>query len=529
MDRKKRARHNPYAENHSYINNSTSNPPPPDYDEYYMFTVLYVLFVPVAITIIMGFNGIFEYTPLFVAFMMFLYAYLCIAKFKLNKPDSLFELYLPILAYLGWQLFLSVIFTLFIYDGAFIYAFLSLNFYGVMYDPDWQLVLLFNWIYNLLLSGGFAAGERLAFHKTKVVRKSFRIKYVRLILIGSAMMILISEGVWFYKRRDIIERDPEQGGYGFAYENGYSSTNLEPYYVENKENILARLDEPSTFMISEPTHMPVLDGAEAAYPVYSAFANACYENIGEIQEYAKQTKSKDSDVTMPVKFNNSVIAFEDLVAGETDIFFGAKPSKEQQELATEAGKELILTPIGKEAFIFFVNSENPVNGLTSDQIRDIYSGEITNWNKIGGARERILAFQRPENSGSQTMMEYFMGDVPLKEPLQTEHVSGMGDLFLRTANYQNRSSAIGYSFRYFATIMVKDMNYSDHIKYLSVDGIYPDEKTIRSGEYPFTTELYAVTLVDNPNENVKLFLEWMTGPQGQQIVSDTGYVALQSP
>ena len=102
MDRKKRARHNPYAENHSYINNSTSNPPPPDYDEYYMFTVLYVLFVPVAITIIMGFNGIFGYTPLFVAFMMFLYAYLCIAKFKLNKPDSLFELYLPILAYLGW-------------------------------------------------------------------------------------------------------------------------------------------------------------------------------------------------------------------------------------------------------------------------------------------------------------------------------------------------------------------------------------------------------------------------------------------
>ncbi|MBD5485226.1 MAG: phosphate-binding protein [Lachnospiraceae bacterium] len=526
MDRKKRARHNPYVEKHSYRSNSTSNPPP-NYDEYYMFTVLYVLFVPVAITIIMGVNGIFEYTPLFVAFMMFLYTYLCIVKFKLNKPDSLFGLYLPIIAYLGWQLFLSVIFTLFIYDGAFIYALLSLNFYGVMYDPDWQLVLLFNWIYNLLLSVGFAAGERLAFHKTKIVRKAFRIKYVRLILIGSAMMMLISEGAWFYKRRDIIERDPEQSGYGFAYENGYSSTNLEPYYVENEENILAGLDEPSIFMISEPAQMPVLDGAEAAYPVYSAFANACYENISEIQEYAKQNKSKDSDVTMPVKFNNSVIAFEDLVAGETDIFFGAKPSKEQQKLAAEAGKELFLTPIGKEAFIFFVNSENPVDGLTSDQIRDIYSGEITNWKKIGGASERILAFQRPENSGSQTMMEYFMGDVPLKEPLQTEHVGGMGDLFLRTANYQNRSSAIGYSFRYFATIMVKDMNYSDHIKYLSVDGIYPDEKKIRSGEYPLTTELYAVTLVDNPNENVKLFLEWMTGPQGQQIVSDTGYVALQ--
>ena len=528
MYRKKKERHNPYTENHSYISNSTSNPPLPDYDAYYMFTVLYVLFVPIAITIILGLNGIYKYTPLFVAFVTFLYAYLCIAKFKFNKPDSLFGLYLPVFVYLGWQLFLTVMFTLFIYDGALFYALLSLNFYGgFLMDTDWQLVVLFNWIYNLSLLGGFAAGERLAFHKTKVVRKAFRIKYVRLILIGSAMMILMSEGVWFYKRRNIIERDPEQTGYGFAYENGYSSTNLEPYYVENEENILAKLDAPSTFMISEPAQMPVLDGAEAAYPIYSAFANACYDNIGEIQKSAKKNKSKDSDVTMPIKFNNSVIAFEDLVEGETDIFFGAKPSTKQQELAVEAGKELVLTPIGKEAFIFFVNSENPIDGLTSDQIRDIYSGAITNWNKVGGTNERILAFQRPENSGSQTMMEYFMGDVSLKEPLQTEHVSGMGDLFLKTANYQNRSSAIGYSFRYFASVMIKDMDYTEHIKYLSVDGVYPDEETIRSGEYSITTELYAVTLADNPNENVELFLEWMTSPQGQKIVSDTGYVTIQ--
>lgn len=501
-------------------------------DEYYMFTVLYVLFVPIAITIIMvmRFSGIFQYTPLFVAFVTFLYAYLCIGKFKWNKPDSLFGLYLPVLVYLGWQLFLTVMFTLFVYDGAFFYALLSLNLYGgLMMDTDWQLVMLFNWIYNLSLLGGFAAGERLAFRKIPVTRKAFRIKYVRLILIGSAVMMLISEGVWVYKRRDIIKRDPEQSGYGFAYENGYSSTNLEPYYVENEENILAKLDAPSTFMISEPTQMPVLDGAEAAYPVYSAFANACYEGIGEMQEYAKQNKSKDSDVPMPIQFNNSVIAFEDLIAGETDIFFGAKPSAAQQKLADEAGKELVLTPIGKEAFIFFVNSENPVDGLTSDQIRDIYSGKITNWKKIGGANERILAFQRPENSGSQTMMEYFMGDTPLKEPVQTESVSSMGDLVLIIASYQNRSSAIGYSFRYFASIMIEDRNYSDHIKYLSVDGVYPDKETIRSGEYPVTTELYAVALADNPNKNVELFLEWMASPQGQKIVADTGYVAIQNP
>ncbi len=540
MSKKKREQYNPYTENHSYIKDNSSvkdassnNQPLPDYDAYYMFTGLYILFVPLAITIIVGLNtsGLFLlYTPLFVALAMFLYAYFCIGKFKLHKPDSLFGLYLPVFVYLFWQLFLLIMFNLFVYDGAFLYALISLNLYGAWHlNRSWHLIMLLNWIYNLALLGGFTAGERLAFHKSKIVRKSLPIKYVRLVLICSAIMLLISEGVWFYKRRDIIERDPEQRGYDFAYENGYSSTNLEPYYVENKENILAKLDKPSTFIISDPDKMPVLDGAEAAYPVYSAFANACYKDIGEIQEYAKENKYDDPNAVMPVKFNNTVIAFENLIAGDTDIFFGAKPSESQQELAAQTGKELVLTPIGKEAFIFFVNNENPVNGLTSDQIRDIYSGEITNWKKVGGLNEYILAFQRPENSGSQTMMEYFMGDISLKKPVQTEYVSSMGDLLLKTANYQNNSSAIGYSFRYFATIMVKDMNYSDHIKYLSVDGVYPDEDTIRSAEYPITTELYAVTLADNPNENVTLFLEWMTSSQGQQIISDTGYVAIQSP
>lgn len=537
MGKDKRKRYNPY------LHNDSSIPPQPDYDEYYMFTILYVLIVPVAITILwelliasifsrtMVFYNICEISlPILIATAMFLYAYLCIGKCKLHKPDSMFGLYLPIIAYLLWQTFLLVMFNIFSRDGVFIHAFLSLTFYGsLLFDNDWTLVQLVNLVYYAALAGGFAAGEKLAHRKTLVSRTPFRLKYVRLIILCCAVSVLLSQGAWFYKRRNIIELTPEQQGYGFAYENGYSSTNLEPYYVENEENILARLDMPSDYIISEVSQMPVLDGAEAAYPIYSAFANACYKDIKEIQTYAKENQyKKDVKATMPIQFNNSVIAFEHLIDGKADIFFGAKPSANQQELALQAGKELILTPIGKEAFVFFVNMENSVDALTSEQIRDIYSGKITNWKKLDGANERILAFQRPENSGSQTMMEYFMGDIPLKKPVETEYIGSMGDLLIRTASYQNRSSAIGYSFRYFATIMANDSGNELPIKYLSVDGVYPDTNTIRSGQYPITTELYAVTLADNPNENVELFLDWMTSPQGQQIVSDTGYIAIYS-
>lgn len=538
MVEKERTQNNPNSEdNYSY-----DQMPSGGCAAYYILTVLYILFVLIAVIVVtvifleilfpeisykMELLFLATQPITYAAVLMFLYAYFCIGVFKLRKPDSMFGLYLPVLLYLFWQLLLWIAFNFYMYGGqSLLFGMLSLNFYGaILSEYHWNCMQLLNWIYNLALLGGFAAGERLAFRRRKIVRKPFNRKRILLALLCSGVLLLWSERVFLYGRRNIIASDSEQSGYGFAYENGYSSTDLEPYYVENEENILAKLNEPSELIITDPSQMPVLDGAEAAYPIYSAFANACYQDIGEIQGYAKNNLYRNPDIPMPIKFNNTIIAFEDLVAGETDIFFGAQPSRSQRFLAAQAGKQLVMTPIAREAFIFFVNSENPVDGLTADQLRDIYSGKIDNWKHVGGKNKRILAFQRPENSGSQTMMKYFMNNIPLKEPLETEYVGSMGALMTRTASYQNRSTAIGYSFRYFASIMAKDTANASNIKYLSVDGVYPDTDTIRSEEYPVTTELYAVTLADNPNENVNLFLEWMTDAQGQQIVADTGYVA----
>ncbi|MCH5254240.1 MAG: substrate-binding domain-containing protein, partial [Lachnospiraceae bacterium] len=363
------------------------------------------------------------------------------------------------------------------------------------------------------------------------------------ILLCSFLVIFytMSEFVLFRHNRNLVSS--ADASYGFAYEGGYSSINLQPYYVDNEKNILAKLEESSDFIISNPADMPFLDGAEAAYPVYSAFANACYEDIAKIQDMAKNTNGKNATSIMPVQFSNTIRAYQKLLDGKIDIFFGAKPSEEQFQMAEDAGKELVLTPIGKEAFVFFVNEENPVDSLRSEQIRSIYSGEINKWSQVGGKNERILAFQRPENSGSQTMMEYFMGDIPLKEPLETEYESSMGGLVRTIAAYDNGTSSLGYSFRYYASIMINDVananasesdsEGSSGIKFLAVDGVYPDTETIRSEEYPLTTQLYAITVRNaHPDgtyyeDIIEPFLEWMTGPQGQQLVADTGYVSLE--
>lgn len=159
--------------------------------------------------------------------------------------------------------------------------------------------------------------------------------------------------------------------------------------MTNPNNILPKLEGPASFIIEKQNEMPILDGAEAAYPVYAAFANASYMEIGN-----KNNLPTGEEI---VSFTNTIYAFERLVSGEVDIFFGAQPSASQQSLAMSKGKELVLTPIGKEAFVFFVNEKNPVENLSSKDIKGIYSGKITGWKEVGGETNEILAFQRPAN------------------------------------------------------------------------------------------------------------------------------------
>ena len=107
------------------------------------------------------------------------------------------------------------------------------------------------------------------------------------------------------------------------------------------------------------------------------------------------------------------------------MIFAAAPSEAQIEAARNAGMEFHLTPIGREAFVFFVNSKNPVEDLTVEQIRGIYTGEITNWKEVGGKNQSIRPFQRAENSGSQSALLRLMEGLPLMEPETEDRIAGM--------------------------------------------------------------------------------------------------------
>jgi phosphate transport system substrate-binding protein len=263
--------------------------------------------------------------------------------------------------------------------------------------------------------------------------------------------------------------------------------------------------------------LPVLDGATALYPLYAAFAEATYPK----GEYPPRDSSNDRDTIVYCSTTSG--AYGSIVLGEptADIAFVAGASENQIEWARYNGVELEFTPIGREAFVFFVNSKNKVDNITTEQIQDIYSGKITNWSELGGANEEILAYQRPDDSGSQTMFTKFFGKPNLEIAPSYQVVGTMGGIISRVSDYQNSKGAIGYSFRFYA----QDMNKSNKIKLLKINGIEPTPENIKNGSYPLADYFYAVT-AGAPEGNEKKLIDWILSPQGQELVEKTGYTKL---
>lgn len=286
---------------------------------------------------------------------------------------------------------------------------------------------------------------------------------------------------------------------------------LSIYRPFEKESPIARLDRPAAFTLKGD--LPRLDGATALYPIMCAFVEATYPP-GDYQ-------LNKSDV---FQMTTTPYAYKRLINGETDIIFVAAPSEKQILEAEKQNSHLILTPIGKEGFVFFVNAKNPIDSLTIEEIQGIYSGKITNWKEVGGPNESIRPFQRPEGSGSQSALLRLMKDRQLIEAPTENIVTGMGGIIKQTADYKNFSNAIGFSFRFYSTQMVKN----NEIKLLKIEGIAPDESSIRDGSYPFTSDFYAVTTEKSQeNPNVQKLLTWILSEEGQSLIEKTGYIKIK--
>ncbi len=274
------------------------------------------------------------------------------------------------------------------------------------------------------------------------------------------------------------------------------SIELDEYLPFQEDSKVVKVDSDITLT----GDLPIIDGAAALYPVCSATVHALYPE--DSVHFDGENFTTDS----ALQYRNTRGAYKAIVDGEVDIIICVKPSEEQLAYAAEQGVELELVPIGREAFVFLVNVDNPVDGLTVDQIKGIYTGKYTNWSQLGGNNRLISPLHRNQGSGSQTAMLSFMEG----EEIARDYNSFLG-------------SAIGFSFRYYVEGVVANGG----VKMLELNGVYPSVENIKNGSYPIINNLYAVYRKGDTNENIPVVIDWLLSEEGQQMIEDTGYVGLK--
>lgn len=246
--------------------------------------------------------------------------------------------------------------------------------------------------------------------------------------------------------------------------------------------------------------LPILDGATALLPVYSAVAHAIYPE--ESIKFDGEKYTDDSSI----RFTDTKYAYLGVIDGDVDIVICAAPSGSLKDYAKEKNVELVMVPIGLEAFVFLNHVDNPVTNLTIQQVKDIYLGKIISWHQVGGPLRLINPLTRPEASGSQSVMNSFMKTSEYnKNPLQ---VFG---------------SSIGFSFRFY----VEDLVGNSKVKTIALNGIEPTKENIKNKTYPITVEFYAVYRKDNDNPNIQNVIDFILSDEGQYIIEETGYVSIK--
>lgn len=282
---------------------------------------------------------------------------------------------------------------------------------------------------------------------------------------------------------------------------------------ESEENNQKEISNEPLFSIE---NYPKVDASLATQPLTNAF----------IKNFTGEEVNPEE-----LDYTNTHPGYVRLINDEVDLIVVTEPSEEELALAKEKGVELEVIPVVKEGFVFYVNGENEVDDLSLEQIQKIYTGEITNWSQVGGSDSEIKAFQRPENSGSQTgMLSLVMKGLNLMEAPKENLVETMAQIINLVSDYDNGRNSIGYSYYYYATTMYDeiDSEVAQWIKLLGVNGVKPNNKTIQDGSYPIQTAYYIVINKNEPeNSDTRKLVKAMLSERGQQVAEEAGYVRVK--
>jgi len=236
------------------------------------------------------------------------------------------------------------------------------------------------------------------------------------------------------------------------------------------------------------------------------------------------------DFAMKFQRSQTHGAIINLIDNQTDLIIVArKMSADEKQYAANAGVSLIETPIAFDALDFILNAQNSINSLSVKQIQNIYLGNITRWNEVGGANEKIIPFIRNANSGSQEMMNEFVmnntGIANWAALLPNAEELTLGSMYIVYSELKENAGGICFTPHYYKEYMVGDIFMTDIVKTLAVNGIMPDKNSIKKQTYSFVAPVYASIRSDlDKNSMTYKLYRWLQTNSGKNVIEESGYV-----
>lgn len=244
--------------------------------------------------------------------------------------------------------------------------------------------------------------------------------------------------------------------------------------------------------------------------------------------WAETYRQIEPDVSIAVTGGGSGTGIAALINGTVDIANASRAMKDKEiEAAQENGIEPVEIVVAIDALAVIVHPDNPVQGLTLQQLAELYTGRITNWKEVGGNDAPIVLLSRETNSGTHV---YFLEEAVRLGDSENTDIFAPETLLMPssvgiTSELRRNPNAIGYD----------GLGYVDpaHEKIVPIareDGlpyIEPSVETAIDGRYPLARNLYMYT-AGEPTGDVATYLEWIKSAAGQEIVSRLGFVPLES-
>jgi phosphate transport system substrate-binding protein len=273
-------------------------------------------------------------------------------------------------------------------------------------------------------------------------------------------------------------------------------------------------------------------GASASAQPASAPAAAAYiENKGSdtivnlALAWAEQYQSEHSEVSISVTGGGSGTGIAALINGTVGIANASrKISADETKQAEAKGIKPVEHIIARDAIAVIVNPENPVNQLTLQQISDMYSGKITNWQQVGGEDRPIVRLSRETNSGTHV---YFLETVLRLGDKKSKILFSTDTLLLPSSEgiineIRQNPNAIGYDGLGYVP---KDLKMIAVAKTEAGPYVLPSAETVNNKTYAIARDLYMYT-AGEPTGTIKEYLAWIVSSEAQAIVTKLGFVPI---